>query len=161
METNITMKDLRFSGDFLTKNDKTAILEFINKNETCFTKKRLKRVIYHHDTRLAITNARERGLRISKAVDGGMHYLYFCYVKLKDTTKKGISISDFYFQDAGDGAYLVIYVSPTKKRGWSALVKDMSLIDATKDTANPKVKDLEKLRRIVKNHKIPYFNENI
>jgi hypothetical protein len=77
------MKDLRFSGDFLTKNDKIAILEFINKNKDCFAKKRLKKVIYHHDTWLTITNARERGLRISKAVDGGMHYLYFCYVSLK------------------------------------------------------------------------------
>jgi hypothetical protein len=161
MKTNLTIKDLKFKGDFLTKNDKIAILEFINKNEGCFDKKRLKRVIYHHDTRLTITNARERGLRISKAVDGGMHYLYFCYVKLKDTTKKEISISDFYFQDAGDGAYLVIYVSPTTRNGWSTLVKDMTLIEATKDAATPKVKDLEKLRRIVKNHKIPYFNENI
>jgi hypothetical protein len=80
---------------------------------------------------------------------------------LKDTTKKGISISDFYFQDAGDGAYLVIYVSPTTKRGWSTLVKDMTLIDATKNAITPKIKDLEKLRKIVKNHKIPYFNENI
>jgi hypothetical protein len=156
-----TMKDLRFSGDFLTKNDKIAILEFINKNEGCFAKKRIKRVIYHHNTRLTITNARERGLRISKAVDGDMHYLYFCYVTLKDTTKKEISISDFYFQDAGNGAYLVIYVSPTTKRGWSTLVKDMSLIDATKNAITPKIKDLEKLRRIVKTHKIPYFNENI
>jgi hypothetical protein len=52
-----SFKDLRFSGDFLTKNDKIAILEFINKNKDCFAKKRLKRVIYHHDTRLTITNA--------------------------------------------------------------------------------------------------------
>jgi hypothetical protein len=84
MKTTITMKDLRFKGDFLTKNDKIAILEFINKNEGCFAKKRLKRTIYHHRTQLKVTNAIERGLRISKAVDGGMHYLYFCYVSLKE-----------------------------------------------------------------------------
>jgi hypothetical protein len=84
MKTNLTIKELKFKGDFLTKNDKTAILEFINKNEGCFEKKRLKRVIYHHKTQLKITNAIERGLRISKAVDGGMHYLYFCYVSLRE-----------------------------------------------------------------------------
>jgi hypothetical protein len=37
----------------------------------------------------------------------------------------------------------------------------MTLIDATKNAITPKIKDLEKLRRIVKTHKIPYFNENI
>lgn len=64
--------------------------------------------------------------------------------------KARISISDFKFILEGYGIYRVIYTSPVTGGRWSAFINDMTLIDATKNSENPKKKDLENLKRICK-----------
>lgn len=64
--------------------------------------------------------------------------------------KTTISISDFSFRFSGYGHYKVTYKSPVTGREWSKTVSDMPLIDATKNAEQPKIKDLEALRRIIK-----------
>lgn len=64
---------------------------------------------------------------------------------------KKISISDFEFRIAGYGHYRVTYTSPVTGKKWSTVVNDMTLIDATKNSENPKHKDLEKLKWLCKN----------
>jgi hypothetical protein len=64
---------------------------------------------------------------------------------------KKISISDFEFRAAGYGHYRVTYTSPATDKQWSAVIDDMPLIDATKNSENPKQKDLESLKWICKN----------
>lgn len=59
-----------------------------------------------------------------------------------------ISISDFQFVPAGYGCYRVQYSS--KKRTYSGLITDMTLIDATKNADEPRRKDLEALKKAVK-----------
>jgi hypothetical protein len=67
------------------------------------------------------------------------------------TAKNALSILDFTFETRGYGNYRVIYESPTTYKRWSNITNDMPLIDATKNADKPKLKDLEKLRRICKN----------
>jgi len=64
--------------------------------------------------------------------------------------KTKISISDFTFLSSGYGAYAVMYRSPVTLKSWMARITDMQLIDDTKNCEEPKKKDLETLRRIVK-----------
>lgn len=64
--------------------------------------------------------------------------------------KTRISISNFKFKIAGHGHYRVTYTSPATGKQWSTVVDDMTLIDATKNSENPKKKDLENLKRICK-----------
>lgn len=64
---------------------------------------------------------------------------------------KKISISDFEFRAAGYGHYRVTYTRPITGKKWSAVIDDMTIIDATKNSDNPKKKDLESLKRICKN----------
>lgn len=61
-----------------------------------------------------------------------------------------INITDFRFQLAGYGHYRVTYTSPATGKQWSATTNDMPLIDATKNADEPKVKDLEALKRVCK-----------
>ena len=61
-----------------------------------------------------------------------------------------ISLYDFTFEFAGHGHYKVTYTSPATGKKWSRITSDMMLIDATKNADNPKRKDLEELRRLVK-----------
>ncbi len=63
---------------------------------------------------------------------------------------KKVSISDFRFFLEGYGVYRVIYESPVTGGRWQATIDDMTLIDATKNSENPKQKDLENLKRICK-----------
>ena len=67
----------------------------------------------------------------------------------KSKTKK-ISLSDFSFMPSGYGHYKVIYRSPITFKEWSRVIDNMSLIDATKNAEEPKRKDLEDLKRLVK-----------
>ncbi len=62
-----------------------------------------------------------------------------------------ISISDFEFRVSGYGHYRVTYTSPTTGKQWSTVINDMTIIDATKNSDNPKRKDLESLKWICKN----------
>lgn len=64
--------------------------------------------------------------------------------------KKTISIYDFDFEFAGYGHYKVTYTSPVTLKKWTATTNDMTIIDATKNEDEPKVKDLEMLKRICK-----------
>lgn len=61
-----------------------------------------------------------------------------------------ISISDFSFIPSGYGHYRVIYTSPVTGKAWTATTRDMPLIDATKNSDDPKVSDLVKLKKVCK-----------
>ena len=61
-----------------------------------------------------------------------------------------ISINDFSFSFAGYGHYKVTYKSPTTGKQWTATTNNMPLIDATKNADEPKRKDLEELKYLVK-----------
>ena len=65
--------------------------------------------------------------------------------------RKKISKSDFRFITAGYGCYIVTYTSPATGEQWTTRTTDMPLIDATKNSDEPKRKDLETLKRICKN----------
>ena len=61
-----------------------------------------------------------------------------------------ISISDFSFLPSGYGHYRVTYTSPITGKQWTNVTNDMPLIDATKNADEPKRKDLEELKYLVK-----------
>ena len=61
------------------------------------------------------------------------------------------TLRDFDFQFAGYGHYNVTYTSPATGKQWSRTTTDMELVDATKNSDNPKRKDLEMLKFICKN----------
>ena len=65
-------------------------------------------------------------------------------------TKK-ISIYDFSFSFSGYGHYKVTYTSPVTGKKWQAVTNNIPLIDATKNADEPKRKDLEELKYLVKN----------
>lgn len=65
--------------------------------------------------------------------------------------KTTISISDFSFSLSGYGHYKVTYTSPVTGKTWSKITSNMPLIDATKNADDPKRKDLEALKFLVKN----------
>lgn len=58
-----------------------------------------------------------------------------------------LSISNFTFIFIGYGHYKVTYTSPNTQNKFSAVINDMQLIDNTKNSDNPKIKDLEILKR--------------
>jgi hypothetical protein len=60
------------------------------------------------------------------------------------------TIGDFEFRFVGHGHYKVRYTSPATGKQWVTLTHDMPLIDATKNSDNPKRKDLEHLKWICK-----------
>ena len=65
-------------------------------------------------------------------------------------SKQKIQLSDFTFFSAGYGYYNVYYTSPNTQKSWVTKTNDMQLIDATKNSDNPKLKDLNHLKRICK-----------
>ena len=67
----------------------------------------------------------------------------------KMKTKK-ISISDFTFVFSSYGHYKVTYRSPITFKEWTRTIDNMPLIDATKNAEEPRRKDLEELKRLVK-----------
>lgn len=66
--------------------------------------------------------------------------------------KTRIQKTDFDFRLSGYGRYNVTYTSPATGKKWTAVVRDMPLIDVTKNAAEPKVRDLEYLKYVCKNH---------
>jgi hypothetical protein len=64
--------------------------------------------------------------------------------------KTKISIYDFTFTPSGYGHYKIVYESPATGKQWSTTTNDMPLIDATKNSESPKVKDLNTLKEICK-----------
>ena len=61
-----------------------------------------------------------------------------------------IRIYDFRFEFTGHGHYKVTYTSPATGKQWSKTISDMTIIDDTKNADEPKRKDLEELKRKVK-----------
>lgn len=62
-----------------------------------------------------------------------------------------ISISDFSFKFSGYGHYEVTYTSKITGRKWTTVTSNMPLIDATKNSDSPKIKDLVALKYYCKN----------
>ena len=60
-------------------------------------------------------------------------------------------INNFKFRTDGYGFYLVTYTSPKTNKQWSIITNNMPLIDATKNAENPKIKDLNELKKLCKN----------
>lgn len=58
---------------------------------------------------------------------------------------------DFIFKFASHGHYNVTYISPNTGRSWTRLIDDMTLVDAVRFTELPKQKDLQTLKRKIKN----------
>ena len=59
-------------------------------------------------------------------------------------------LAHFDFEFAGYGHYKVTYTSPVTGKTWHKTTSNMPLIDATKNEDNPKRKDLETLKKLVK-----------
>jgi hypothetical protein len=64
---------------------------------------------------------------------------------------KKIRKSDFDFVFSGYGHYKVTYTSPTTGKQWTKTTNNMPLIDATKNSDVPKIKDLNSLKFLCKN----------
>lgn len=65
-----------------------------------------------------------------------------------------IQKTDFDFRSLRYGYYLVTYTSPATGKQWTTAVTDMTLIDATKNADEPKVRDLEYLKSVCKSQGI-------
>ncbi len=61
-----------------------------------------------------------------------------------------ISKSDFQFVFKNYGLYSVTYTSPRTGKSWQAMTNNMYLIDRTKNTEEPTIKDLNSLKSICK-----------
>lgn len=59
-----------------------------------------------------------------------------------------LTLSQFRFTPTGPGHYYVTYITKGGRQK-GALVTDMQLIDATKNSDFPKGTDLDKLRRLI------------
>lgn len=64
--------------------------------------------------------------------------------------KNKINLSDFIFKFAGYGHYQVTYTSPVTRKEFTVTTNNMPLIDLTKNSDDPKIKDLEQLKRLCK-----------
>jgi len=64
-----------------------------------------------------------------------------------------ISIQDFDFIMLGYGRYGVTYTSPTTYKRWSTTIDDMTIIDSTKNSDKPLIKDLNILKRMCKKYR--------
>lgn len=65
--------------------------------------------------------------------------------------KTKTEITDFRFEFAGHGHYKVTYTSPVTGKQWTVTTSNMPLIDATKNSDEPKRCDLENLKSVCKN----------
>lgn len=59
-------------------------------------------------------------------------------------------LTHFSFKHSGYGHYEVTYTSPITGKKWTATTSNMPLIDATKNSDEPKQKDLNELKRVCK-----------
>ena len=64
--------------------------------------------------------------------------------------KNTISLNDFTFKFAGHGHYEVTYTSPKTRKKFTTTTSNMPLIDATKNSDSPKIKDLNELKKLCK-----------
>jgi hypothetical protein len=63
-----------------------------------------------------------------------------------------MKITDFKFTYVSYGHYRVTYTSPKTNKQWSTVTNNMPLVDATKNSESPKVRDLNELKYICKNY---------
>jgi len=63
-----------------------------------------------------------------------------------------MKITDFKFKFNGYGHYDVTYTSPKTKKQYHTITNNMPLIDATKNSESPKLRDLNELKYICKNY---------
>ena len=63
---------------------------------------------------------------------------------------KANDLHNFSFEYAGSGCVRVTYSTDNRGDYWSAYIHDMTIIDATKNAEHAKVKDIERLRHLVK-----------
>ena len=61
------------------------------------------------------------------------------------------TLRDFDFRPSNYGHCRVTYTSPKTGKQWSRTTTDMELVDNTKNSDEPKRKDLELLKRFCKN----------
>ena len=69
------------------------------------------------------------------------------------TYNRNYPLDGFRFKKVSSGAYEVVYSSDYDNkvsRCWIARIEDMTLIDATLNTDEPKRKDVDRLRYVVK-----------
>ena len=59
-------------------------------------------------------------------------------------------LSEFTFKFSGYGHYKITHKSPKTGKESVCVTSNMTLIDATKNSENPKQKDLNQLKRICK-----------
>jgi hypothetical protein len=64
--------------------------------------------------------------------------------------KSSIRKTDFFFMPSGHGHYVVTYTSPVTNKMWTKTIDNMQLIDATKNSSDPKKIDLEILKKLCK-----------
>jgi len=77
----------------------------------------------------------------------------FGFAPVHSPRRARISKHDFRFMPSGYGHYKVTYTSPVTGRQWTAITSDMPLIDATKNCDEPKVRDLNYLKKVCKSWK--------
>lgn len=65
--------------------------------------------------------------------------------------KNKTQLSDFNFRFSGYGRYIITYTSPKTGKTWSKMITDMTIIDDTRNADEPKQKDIDRLKKIVKN----------
>lgn len=65
--------------------------------------------------------------------------------------KNKMKITDFTFKFSGYGHYEVTYTSPVTYKRFTTITNNMPLIDATKNAEEPKICDMEALKRLCKN----------
>ncbi len=63
---------------------------------------------------------------------------------------RSINVNDFRFMPSGYGHYKVTYTSPLTGKQWSKVTSNMPLIDATKNSDEPRQTDLNDLLRLCK-----------
>lgn len=78
-------------------------------------------------------------------------YLSLLHNQNRKAMKTQTNISDFSFKFSGYGHYEVTYISPITGKKWTTITSNMPLIDDTKNSDDPKVKDLELLKYTCKN----------
>lgn len=63
---------------------------------------------------------------------------------------RSIDITDFDFNFLGKGSYEVTFTSRKTGKQYTSRITDMEIIDLTKNEDEPKVKDLNSLKRLCK-----------
>ena len=63
-----------------------------------------------------------------------------------------LSLNHFRFEFSGHGHYKVVYTNPINFKQFSTVTNDMQLIDATKNSDQPKFSNLIRLKKLCINN---------